>query len=368
MATVVWTGHLAFGMVSIPISLYAAARTETTRFTRLQRRTRIFAQEPGVSAAAPELKFENAIDLRKSGSAAHQNHGDFSSNGSGRSLEFDNRADEHSAAPHSQAVEYYRVRQVLQSDADGRAVARHELVKGYEYGPGQYVAIEPAEYEKAAVETSDTIDLFHFVKSNEVDPVYFERSYYVAPEIGGERAYALLLQAMRNQGSWGVARIGMHKREHILILRTTDKGIIAHTMFYANEVRKVPEFSTDAGLVRKPELTAAEGLIQGYFGSFEPEKFQDIYQQRLQDLIQTGLRKAPQSVKNENSRDRAIMPDLMEDLKRSLSQIQKNKAAKPAEENTVRSKPKAAQKKAPGRAGSVIQRTNSISKSRMTAR
>jgi DNA end-binding protein Ku len=234
---------------------------------------------------------------------------------------------------------------VLQSDADGTEVAPHQLVKGYECGPGQYVAIGQGEYESAAVQTSDTIELFHFVKSDEVDPLYFERSYYVIPESGGERPYALLLQAMQNQGCWGIARIGMHKREHIVILRTTGNGLIAHTMFYAKEVRKMPEFRADSDLVRQPELTAAEALIKGYFGSFEPEKFHDIYQQRLQDLIQAGLRSAPQPAVNESSRDQAILPDLMEGLKQSLSQMQKKTGAMQARENTTRSQSKTPRKK-----------------------
>jgi DNA end-binding protein Ku len=272
-----------------------------------------------------------------SGSTSPQINGPLFSNGGPQSTNLDIHSESDSITK-KEAVEYCRVRQVLQSDDGGQEVARHELVKGYEYGPGRYVAIEPAEYEKAAVETSDSIELFHFVKSDEVDPVYFERSYYVVPEVGGERAYALLLKAMQNQGCWGVARIGMHKREHILILRTTEKGITAHTMFYANEVRKAPEFHTDPGLVREQELTVAEALIKGYFGSFEPQKFHDIYQQRLQDLIQAGLRSTPEPAISA-SRPNAIVPDLMEELKRSLFQIQK-KPAKPVEQKTIRGKSK----------------------------
>lgn len=344
MASIVWTGHLAFGLVSIPVSLYVAARTETTRFTRLQRRKTIPSQGSHVSATTPELKFGGFEDLDKAGSDASRFDGDRSSNGFGRNGHFDARTDGDSATPRPEAVEYHRVRQVLQSDADGKEVKPHELIKGYEYGPGQYVAIDPAEYQKAAVATSDTIELFHFVKSEEVDPLYFERSYYIVPEIGGERAYALLLQAMQNQGCWGVARVGMHKREHILILRTTGKGIIAHTMFYTKEVRKVPEFRTDFGLVREPELTAAEALIKGYFGSFEPENFHDIYQQRLQDLIQAGLRSAPKPTIRANRLHEAILPDLMADLKRSLAQIQEKMGPKPPK-SVKQNKPRTGRKK-----------------------
>lgn len=288
MAAVVWRGHLAFGLVSIPVTLFVAARAEATRFIRLQRKS--ISSAPSDSAASLES---------------------------------------HSEKVSTSPVEYHRVHQVLQSEADGREVAQHELVKGYEYEPGQYLAIAQGDYEMAAVETSDTIELFHFVKSDQVDPLYLERSYYVVPETAGERAYALLVQAMQNQGCWGVARIGMHRREHILILRTTENGIIAHTMFYAKEVRKAPQFRTDLSLVREPELTAAEALIKGYFGNFEPAKFHDIYQQRLQELIQAGLRSAPKSAISASRSNGAIIPDLMEDLKRSLVQVQKKAAPKP---------------------------------------
>lgn len=336
MAAVVWTGHLAFGMVSIPVSLYAAARAETIRFTRLQRKRRIATQGLSISATEPKIRLESGGNFQMSRSTSSQINGPLFSNGGRQSINLDIHSESNSA-PRGESVEYHRVSQVLQSDAGGEQVAPHELVKGYEYGPGQYVAVEPAEYQKAAVETSDIIELFHYVKSDEVDPVYFERSYYVVPEIGGERAYALLLQAMRNQGCWGVARIGMHKREHILILRTTVKAIIAHTMFYANEVRKAPEFQTDPGLVREQELTVAEALIKGYFGSFEPQKFHDIYQQRLQDLIQTSLKSTPEPAISASRPNATIVPDLMEELKRSLFQIQ-HKPAKPVDHKTTRGK------------------------------
>lgn len=324
MATVVWTGHLAFGMVSIPVSLYAAARAETIRFTRLQRKKRIVTQCLSISATAPEIEPESGGNFQMSDSTSSQINSPLFSNGGRQSINLDIHSESDSATKR-ETVEYYRVRQVLQSDGGSEEVAPHELVKGYEYGPGQYVAIEPAECEKAAVENSDIIELFHFVKTDEVDPVYFERSYYVVPETGGERAYTLLLQAMRNQGCWGVARIGMHKREHILILRTTKNGIIAHTMFYANEVRRAPEFPADPGLGREQELSVAEALIKGYFGSFEPQKFHEIYQQRLQDLIQAGLRSAPKPTVCASRPNATIVPDLMEELKRSLFQVQKKR-------------------------------------------
>jgi len=115
--------------------------------------------------------------------------------------------------------EYAPVRQVLQSEATGEEIRPDELFKGYEFAPNEFAAIDPQEIKAAEVETSDTIELFHFVKGRDVDPIYFERSYYVAADPGAEKVYGLLLEAMRREECFGIARIGMHRREHMLILR-----------------------------------------------------------------------------------------------------------------------------------------------------
>src|SRR5207237_5489106 len=89
------------------------------------------------------------------------------------------------------------------------------------------------------------LDVFHFVKASDVDPIYFERSYYVAPDPGGEKVYALLLKAMQKEECFGIARIGMHRREHMLIVRPAEDCLVAHTMFYENEVRPVTRNESD---------------------------------------------------------------------------------------------------------------------------
>ena len=104
-------------------------------------------------------------------------------------------------------------------------------------------------------------DLFHFVKGTEVDPIYFERSYYVAPDSGAEKGYSLLLEAMRKDECLGIARIGMHRREHMLILRPSEHYLVAYTMFYANEVRPAPRFELTTEFSDK-ELTMATALMK----------------------------------------------------------------------------------------------------------
>src|SRR5439155_5005362 len=127
-------------------------------------------------------------------------------------------------------------------------------VKAYEFAPNEFAAIEPQEIKAAEVETSDTIDLFHFVNGADVDPIYFEHSYYVAPDSGAEKVYALLLEAMRREECFGIARIGMHRREHMLILRPTKDCLVAHTNSMIIQQASCPGVGRIVG-VTSPSLT-----------------------------------------------------------------------------------------------------------------
>jgi DNA end-binding protein Ku len=333
--SVVWTGHLHFGLVVLPVGLYAAACAETTRFKRIHRRKKPVARAlpgsmPYLSGYDPAVRYvgDPRLDYPLPQNAAGSETNDYDS---------PNQPEEYEYAP---------VRQVLQSEATGEEIRPHELVKGYEYGPNQFAVIEPAAIEQAAVETSDTIDLFHFVKGEQVDPIYFERSYYVAPNSGGEKAYLLLLEAMRKEGYFGVARIGMHKREHMLILRPTEDAIVAHTMFYVNEVRRVPEFEVDRSLINEKELRVAQALIQGYAGIFEPEKFKDIYQERIQGLIHQELSRTPEHEPETPVRSEKMVPDLMESIRLSLAQIESQKEKSESRQKKAARKSSPSQKKA----------------------
>jgi DNA end-binding protein Ku len=302
MRSVVWTGHLHFGLVVMPVSLFAAARPETTRFRRIQR----------------TKKIPNAGMAQYLAAGTEYGRCDWSAdNGIGELP-----VGESDARSPSIQYEYAGVRQVLKSEATGEEIQNEDLVKGYEYGPNQFAIIEPSAIERAAVPTSDTIDLFHFVKTEEVDPIYFERSYYMVPEAGGERAYALLLEAMRREGRIGVARIAMHKREHMLLLRPMEKCLVAHTMFYVNEVRRVPEFERYGGALNEREVSTAGALIKGYSGQFEPEKFTDLYQERIRNIIQEEISRTATGETPRAQSSPSVVPDLMESIQLSLAQLE----------------------------------------------
>src|SRR5512140_2535017 len=170
MASTVWKGHLTFGLLSLPVKLYSAARSESVSFNQLH-------------------KADNS-----------------------------------------------RVKQVLYCQAEDKPITRAEIVKGYEYEKDKYVVIEDEEIKKVAPRTAKTMEVLEFVKATEVDPIYFESSYYLAPDEAGEKPYALLFEALRETGMVGVASIAMHNREHVVILRPGGKGILLHTMYYTDEI------------------------------------------------------------------------------------------------------------------------------------
>src|SRR6266576_1511452 len=135
-----------------------------------------------------------------------------------------------------------RVKQQYYCPADNRVVERSEIVKGYEFRKGEYVVIEPEEIKKIEPRTAKAMEILEFVRAEEIDPVYFESSYYLLPEEAGRRPYALLQKALEDSNFYGIAKLTMHNREYIVILRPRDGGIMLHTMYYKNEVREVEGF------------------------------------------------------------------------------------------------------------------------------
>src|SRR6266704_1768062 len=178
-----------------------------------------------------------------------------------------------------------RVKQVLFCQLEDKQIPRSEIVKGYEYEKDKYVVIDDEDIKKVAPKTARTMEVLEFVKESEVDPIYLESSYYLSPDEAGEKPYALLFEALRQSKCVGVAKIAMHNREHIVILRPGDKGILLHTMYFTNEVRKVDEFRTDLDLVKEKELALATHLIDALAAKFEPEKYHDTYRDNLLAMI-----------------------------------------------------------------------------------
>src|SRR5215469_10621591 len=224
--------------------------------------------------------------------------------------------------------DHSRIRQVTFCQAEDKPVPRSELVKGYEYEKDKYVEIDEDDIKKVAPKTAKVMEILEFVKADQVDPIYLESSYYVAPEEGGEKAYALLFTALKESGYYALAKVAMHNREHVIVLRPGDKGIVSHTMYFQDEIRQVDEFRTDTSLVKDKELAMAKMLISSLEADFEPQKYHDTYRENLQHLIEAKIE--GKKVVAAPSEHVAPVIDIMEALKRSLAEKRKPAQAETA--------------------------------------
>src|SRR5882724_926293 len=151
-------------------------------------------------------------------------------------------------------TDHSRIREVMYCDAEDKPVARADLVKGYEYKKGKYAIVTAEEIKKVTPRTQTVMEILQFIHSDQIDPIFFESSYYVAPDANGQKPYALLLEALRQSEYDGLAKVTMHGREHIVILRPAERGIMLRTMYYADEIRDVPEFEARGKLGNEKEL------------------------------------------------------------------------------------------------------------------
>ncbi len=228
--------------------------------------------------------------------------------------------------------------------ADGKVVDRSDIVKGYEYRKDEYVVIEPEEIKKIEPKTAKTMEILEFVKSSEVDPVFFESSYYMVPDEAGRRPYALLTKAMEESEYVAIAKLTMHNREYTVFLRPHSGGMMLHTMYYEEEVRKVEGFGAPEVELKDAEVKVAHQLIEALATDWEPEKYHDTFQDNLKNLIQTKL-EGGKIAEVEKPKKLAPVVDLMSALKQSLAEMEGKK--KPAA--TAPSEAAASGKKSRGR-------------------
>src|ERR1700693_1342929 len=213
-----------------------------------------------------------------------------------------------------------RLKQQYVCLADGKVVERSEIVKGYEYRKDEYVVIEPDEIKKIEPKTAKTMEILEFVKTSEVDPVYFESSYYMLPEEAGRRPYALLTKALEESEYVAIAKITMHNREYTVFLRPHEGGLMLHTMYYAEEVKKVEGFGAPDVELKEAEVKVAHQLIEALADEWDPEKYHDTFQENLKKLIEAKL-EGGEVAAVEKPKKLAPVVDLMAALKQSLAQM-----------------------------------------------
>ena len=247
-----WKGSLSFGLVSIPIQLSPAARTERISFNQIHK------------------------------------------------------------------ICHSRLKQPLFCPTCNRNVERNEIEKGYEYEKDQYLLFNEDELDKIEPESARVMEILEFVKVDEIDPLYFDASYYATPEPAGAKGYRLLLDAMNKSGYAGIAKVTMHNREYIVIIRPRKSGLTVHTMFYANEIRQPADAGADKFEIKEQERSLASQLIETLAGTFQPEKYHDTYQEGLRTLIEAKAK--DQDVIATVPVVQAAPVDLMAALKQSLTQ------------------------------------------------
>jgi DNA end-binding protein Ku len=219
-------------------------------------------------------------------------------------------------------VHYERVCQ-----ADGKAVAWEDLVKGYEYAKGQFVVLTKDDFKTAALEKTKTIDILDFVDPKDVDERYFETPYYLQPGKGAERAYALIREAIRESDRIGIAKIILRDTQHLAALEAIDDALVLTMMRFADELRDLSDFTFPAARgIRPAELKMAKQLVGNLAASWQPDKYTDEYTANLMRVIQAKLKgRKPRLKEQETPRDANVV-DLMERLRASLEGTKEKKA------------------------------------------
>lgn len=202
---------------------------------------------------------------------------------------------------------------------EGKPVAWEELVKGYEYEKGRFVILTKADFESAALEKSRTVDIRSFVKGEEIDDRFFETSYYLTPAKGGERAYALLREAIRETGLVGVATIVLRDAQHLAALEVVKDAMVLTMMRYAEELVDVSEYNFPKAVdVRKPELQMARTLVENLADTWDPSQYTDEYRANLMKIIKAKMKGKQPHLTIEAEPQSAEVVDLMERLRQSL--------------------------------------------------
>jgi DNA end-binding protein Ku len=204
---------------------------------------------------------------------------------------------------------------------DGHPVAWEDLVKGYEYQKGHFVVVTKDDFEAAALEKTRTVDIIDFVKADEIDDRYFETPYYLVPAKGGERAYALLRDAIRESGRIGIAKFILREAQHLAAVEVIEQSLVLTVMRFADELVDATQFDLpgDAG-VRKAERDMAKALVNSLAAEWDPSKYTDEYRDNLMRIIRGKMKGKTVALESREPPREGKVIDLMERLRASLAQ------------------------------------------------
>jgi DNA end-binding protein Ku len=260
MARAIWTGSVAFGLVNVPVGLFAATEDRTVHFNQFQEGT-------------------------------------------------------------SDRIRYKRV-----NERTGREVGLDHIVRGHEVGDGDYVLLGDEELEAAEPGRSRTVDITDFVDLAEIDPIYYQKSYYLGPRNEeAARPYALLHRAMADTGKAGIATLVMHGKQHLATIRAAEPNVLVlETMFFADEVRDAPDVIENLPsdeTFRGRELTIAKQLIESMTTGWDPANYRDTYRERVEDLIKRKQRGEEIVTEGGGAPEDSNVTDLMDALRRSAEEM-----------------------------------------------
>jgi DNA end-binding protein Ku len=298
MAATVWRGRLAFGMVSIPIRLHKAARRERVRFQHVYRKEDVPA--PSEETEPDEPSLPQAWQPARSEPP---------------------RFERETASDEPESV--VRVHNLPVAEKTETPLEAPRILKGYEIEKDRFVTFEPQEVRALRPETSTELSIAEFVRLDEIDPIYFDSSYYAAPDKGGEKAYALLFRTLAETKYAAVGSLAMHGREHATVIRPGRHGLILHTLYYQNEVRADEEYRGDTSAVTAKELDLAKRFVAALAAPFDAAKLKDTFEERLRALIESRTDRAVAAYEEGEVARRAPVIDIIEALRKSLEMAKK---------------------------------------------
>jgi DNA end-binding protein Ku len=236
-------------------------------------------------------------------------------------------------------------------DADsGDEVDAENVIKGYEVGKGEYLELEPEELEAVAIESKRTIEIDEFVPKNEIDELYLNTPYYIVPDGEvGQQAFAVIREAICEEGMVAIAKVVFTSREHIIALEARDKGLLGITLRYPYEIRKPKDYFDDIPDVKIPKdmLELARHIVKTKVGHFKPERFEDQYENALKDLIRKKQSGKP--IEAPERREPAKVINLMDALRRSVAAEKKPPACRTAARKAASKQRRAPAKRSAGR-------------------
>lgn len=275
----IWKGSISFGLVNIPIALYAATRREELKFRMLR-----------------------GSDLSP--------------------------------------INFKRV-----AEADGKEVPWEQIVKGYEYEKGKFVVLKEDDFKRVDVEATQNVDIIDFVEVSEINPMYFNKPYYMEPTKGGAKAYALLRDALSETGKVGIAKVVIKTREYLAAVKPNGNGLVLELMHFADELVAPDSLNLPkGGTANKNEIEMAKSLISKMTDKWDPEKYKDEYRTALMDLIQKKVDAGDKTLPavKKTSRAGTNVIDLVDVLKQSLAETQKKGTKKASGEKAKTKRRKAA--------------------------